>query len=111
MNTAVYPFAVIGIVALVTWVLRALPFLLFGKKPLPKTMQYLGHVLPPAIMTVLVFYCLRNTSFTSSPYGIPEILSCLVVALLHIRRRNMYLSIIAGTICYMFLIRTGLHFL
>ena len=111
MNTAIYPLAAIGIVALVTWGSRALPFLLFGKKPLPRTIQYLGHVLPPAIMTVLVIYCLRNTSFTRPPYGIPEILSCLMVILLHIRRRNMYLSIIAGTICYMLLIRAGIHIL
>ncbi len=111
MNAVVYPAAVICIVALVTWGLRALPFLLFGKKPLPMTMKYLGHVLPPAIMTILVIYCLRNTSFTKTPYGIPEIISCLVVVLLQIFRRNMYLSIIAGTVCYMILIRTGIPFL
>ena len=108
MNTVFYPAAVIATVALITWGLRAAPFLLFGKRPLPKTMKYLGHVLPPAIMTVLVIYCLRNTSFTRSPYGIPEILSCLAVILLQIFRRNMYLSIIAGTVCYMLLIRAGI---
>ena len=54
MNNVIYPIAVIGVVAIVTWFLRAFPFLLFGSRPLPKTVQYLGKALPPAIMTVLV---------------------------------------------------------
>lgn len=100
-----YPFAVIAVVALVTWGVRAAPFILFGKRPLPSSMQYLGRVLPPAIMTVLVIYCLRNTDFGASPFGLPEIVSCVLAAILQFVRNNMYLSIIAGTFCYMILIR------
>ena len=105
MNSSLYPALVIGVVAVVTWGLRAFPFLLFGKKPLPKTVQYLGKALPPAIMTVLVIYCLRDTAFGSFPFGIPEIISCALVVILQIIKNNMYLSIIAGTVCYMILIR------
>ena len=105
MNEVLYPMAVIAVVAIVTWILRAFPFLLFGNRPLPKVVLYLGKVLPPAIMTVLVIYCLREISFSQSPYGVPEIVACAAVAALQIIRRNMYLSIIAGTICYMILIR------
>lgn len=105
MNNMIYPMAVIGVIAIVTWFLRAFPFLLFGSRPLPKTVQYLGKALPPAIMTVLVIYCLRNTTFSQSPYGIPELLACALVVVLQIVRKNMYLSIIAGTICYMVLMR------
>ena len=105
MNNMIYPMAVIGVIALVTWFLRAFPFLLFGNRPLPKTIQYLGKVLPPAIMTVLVIYCLRNTTFNQAPYGIPELVASALVVVLQIVRKNMYLSIIAGTICYMVLMR------
>ncbi len=105
MNNLIYPMAVIGVIAIVTWFLRAFPFLLFGSRPLPKIVQYLGKALPPAIMTVLVIYCLRNTSFSQSPYGIPELVACALVVVLQIVRKNMYLSIIAGTICYMVLMR------
>ena len=105
MNNAVYPVAVIGVIAIVTWALRAFPFLLFGRRPLPKTVQYLGRVLPPAIMTVLVIYCLRNTAFGEAPYGLPELIACALVVILQSVRKNMYLSIIAGTVCYMVLIR------
>ena len=73
MNNTIYPLAVIGVIAVVTWALRAFPFLLFGNRPLPKVIRYLGKALPPAIMTVLVIYCLRDISFSQSPFGIPEL--------------------------------------
>ena len=105
MNNTIYPIAVIGVTAVVTWALRAFPFLLFGSRPLPDIIQYLGKALPPAIMTVLVIYCLRETSVRQAPYGIPEFIACALVVSLQIFRKNMYLSIIAGTVCYMILIR------
>ena len=105
MSETLYPIATIAVVALVTWGLRAAPFALFGSRPLPNIMRYLGRALPPAIMTVLVIYCLRDTAFDRSPFGVPELAACALVALLQIVRRNMYLSIIAGTVCYMTLIR------
>jgi len=104
-SSALYPVAVIAVTALVTWALRAFPFLIFGKRPLPEMVHYLGRVLPPAIMTVLVIYCLRETSFIEYPFGIPEIIASLLVIVLQLIRRNMYLSIVAGTVCYMILIR------
>ncbi|MCR4706878.1 MAG: AzlD domain-containing protein [Clostridiales bacterium] len=105
MNDAMYSAAVIGVVAIITWALRAFPFFLFGRKPLPKVILYLGKALPPAIMTVLVIYCLRDTAFYQPPYGIPEMIACILVIALQMARNNMYLSIIAGTVCYMILIR------
>lgn len=105
MNDALYPFAVIGVAAVVTWALRASPFLLFGSRPLPEIMRYLGKELPPAIMSVLVIYCLRDTNFGDFPFGLPELAACVLVVVLQIVRKNMYLSIIAGTVCYMALIR------
>ncbi len=82
MNNAVYSIAAIGVAAAVTWALRAFPFLLFGNRPLPKVIRYLGKALPPAIMTVLVVYCLRDTAVGQSPYGIPELAACLLVVIL-----------------------------
>ena len=105
MPEMLYPIAAIAVVALVTWGLRAAPFLLFGSRPLPATMRYLGKALPPAIMTILVIYCLRNTAFNQYPFGMPELAACALVALLQIVKKNMYLSIVAGTVCYMVLIR------
>ena len=105
MNDIIYPIAAIALIALITFALRGFPFLLFGHRPLPKVILYLGKVLPPAIMTILVIYCLRNTDFTHFPFGLAEVIASLCVVILHIIKKNMYLSIIAGTVCYMILIR------
>lgn len=56
-------------------------------------------------MTVLVIYCLRDTNIGQSPYGIPELVAYTLIVILQILRKNMYLSIIVGTIGYMLLIR------
>ena len=105
MNDTVYILAAIAVISVVTWALRAAPFLLFGNRPLPGPIKYLGKALPPAIMTILVIYCLRDTNFTQFPFGLSELVSCLLVIVLQTFVKNMYLSIISGTACYMILIR------
>lgn len=96
----------VAIVALVTAFLRFLPFLIFGEnRTTPPLIAYLGQVLPFAIMGMLVVYCMKDVSFRFGSFGIPELISCAVVALLHIRKRNTLLSIGAGTVCYMLLVQ------
>ncbi len=96
----------IAVMAVVTAGLRFLPFLIFGEnRKTPSLISYLGQVLPFAIMGMLVVYCLKDMSFTAAPFGIPEIVGCVVVTLLHIWKRNTLLSIGAGTLCYMLLVQ------
>lgn len=104
--SAMRSFLIILAVALTTFATRLVPFVLFPKgKEIPKVIQYLGKVLTPAIIGMLVVYCLRGTQIMSYPYGIPEIISVGVVASLHIWKRNNLLSIGTGTILYMVLIQ------
>ena len=63
--------------------------------------NYLGKVLPYAIMGMLVVYCLKGVSFVKAPYGAPEGIACAVVVGLQVWKRSTFLSIIAGTVCYM----------
>ena len=96
----------IAVIALVTAILRFLPFWIFrSNQKTPPVVSHLGQVLPYAIMGMLVVYCLKDSSFTSAPFGIPEILGCAVVTLLHIWKRNTLLSIGFGTVCYMLLVQ------
>lgn len=98
--------AMIAVIALVTAALRFLPFWIFGEnQKTPPLIAYLGQVLPYAIMGMLVVYCLKGITFTASPFGIPELIGCAVVAGLHIWKRNTLLSIGAGTLCYMLLVQ------
>ena len=96
----------IGMAVLGTAVTRFLPFLLFpAGRPTPRYVQYLGRVLPPAALGLLVIYCLKDVDFLSGSHGLPELISMAVVIVLHLWRRNTLLSIAAGTLCYMALVQ------
>ena len=105
-NSTVYVILSIAVTALVTILLRFLPFLIFGgKRKTPAIVNDLGRVLPYAIMGMLVVYCLKGISFTAAPFGLPELIASAIVILLHAWKRNTLVSIVTGTLCYMFLIQ------
>lgn len=94
--------AMVLVTALITVFLRAFPFLVFGgNRKVPAVVTYLGKVLPPAIMVILVVYCVKTVDFFAGSHGIPELVSILVVVLLHVWKKNTLLSIGAGTVLYM----------
>ena len=103
------PLQTLGIILAVaagTQLTRWLPFWLFPeKKRPPAVVTYLGKVLPPAMMGLLVVYSLRSTDLLGGSHGIPEAIAVAVTAGLHLWRRNTLLSILAGTICYMLLVQ------
>ena len=98
--------ATIGLCILASVLTRALPFLLLSEsKPTPPLVRYLGNVLPAAVFGMLVVYCLKDTSFLSGSHGLPELIGISVTALLHVRLRQMLVSIAGGTAAYMILIQ------
>ena len=72
---------------------------------LPKFLQELCTLLPPAMMGLLLVYSLRNVSFASAGQWLPECIAIAVTAGLHLWRRNSLLSIAGGTITYMLLVQ------
>ena len=76
----------IAVMAVVTILLRFLPFLVFRKKT-PPYITYLG--------TPLV-----------QPYGLPELIAAGCVVGAQVLKRNSLISILLGTAVYMVLIRT-----
>lgn len=124
MLTTTQAIASIAVMAIVTFLTRALPFLLFdrGESP-PKIVLYLGRFLPPAVIAMLIVYCLRSPAL-AVPAGMTDGLSGLVAAVvsffvgwapqliagavtvvLHIWKHNDLLSIFGGTILYMVLVQ------
>ena len=83
---------------------RFLPFLAF-RKHTPQYVSYLGRVLPPAIIGMLVIYCLKDITPAVHPFGIPELIAAACTAGLQAWRRNSLVSILAGTVIYMVLMR------
>ena len=99
-------FLIILVSGAVTAAIRFLPFLIFsGKRQTPPFISYLGRVLPYAIMGMLVIYCLRGISFAAAPHGLPEMIACAAVVLLHVWKRSTLISIFGGTLCYMLLVQ------
>ena len=102
----------IAMVVLGTVLTRFLPFLIFpaakpGKpaRPTPPYIQYLGRFLPAAALGLLVVYGLKDVSLLSGSHGLPEFLSLAMLAVLHLWKRNMLLSIAGSTVCYMLLVQ------
>lgn len=106
MLTTTGAIAAIAVMAIVTFLTRALPFLLFdrGSAP-PKLILYLGRVLPPAIIAMLIVYCLKGVSFTQVEGWLPQFIAVAAVVVLHLWKHNNLLSIFGGTILYMVLVQ------
>ena len=94
------------VMAVVTFATRLLPFLLFdrGEEP-PKAGLYLGRVLPPAIIAMLIIYCLKGITFSAPAGWAPQLIAVGAVVALHLWKKNNLLSIFGGTILYMVLVQ------
>ena len=96
----------IGCIFLATLLTRFLPFLLYPEhKKVPDYIVYLGQVLPGAIFSMLVIYCLKDVRLLTGSHGIPEFISIGVVVILHLWKRQMLISIAGGVICFMVLVQ------
>ncbi len=96
----------IGALAAGVMITRFVPFLLFPEnRPVPRVIEYLGAVLPPAVIGLLVVYCLRNVDFLHSNFGLPEMAAIGSICILHTWKKNSLLSIAGGTIIYMILLQ------
>jgi len=101
-----YLWGMVAVIALVTAALRFLPFVVFGSdKKTPRIIEKLGKVLPYSIMGMLVVYCLKDVTFGEVSGYLPALIAGAVVCILYIWKRNTLLSILCGTICYMFLVQ------
>lgn len=96
----------IGLIAIVTMLLRFIPFILFDRgEQLPKWVAYLGKVLPPAVMSMLLIYCIRNINLTEGKHGLPELICIGIAAALHSWKGNTLISIGVSTLLYMIIVQ------
>ena len=92
--------------AVITFSLRALPFVAFrdGRK-MPEELAYLGKILPSAIMAVLIVYCLKSAVTDWRGTGVPELIAAVVTVISYKWKHNTLFSIVSGTVCNMLLLR------
>ena len=101
-----HTWAVVAVIALVTAMLRFLPFVVFrDNRKTPKIIEKLSKSLPFAIMGMLVVYCLKEISFLRISGFLPMLIASAVVGILYVWKRNTLISIICGTVCYMILVQ------
>ena len=105
-SVIIYSIIIIGVIAILTFAARLFPYVIFGRgNKIPDLVIFLGEVLPPAVMVLLIVYCIRNISIFVYPYGIPEFSAILLTAILFITIKNNLVAMISGTVLYMILIQ------
>ena len=99
-------FIIIAAIALGVQVSRWLPFVAFsGKKEMPEFIKYLGRVMPPALMGLIVVYCFKGTDILGGNHGLPELIASAVVILTYKWKENLLISVGGGTAVYMLLVQ------
>ena len=104
MNTG-HSIFLIAIASGITFLIRAFPFLVFKKRQMPAFLKEIADKLPPAIIAVLVIYCLKGPLTVPSTETIAAAIAIAGVVILHLWKRNTLLSVAAGTVLYMIFIR------
>lgn len=103
MENTLYLVSFILVMSLATFVTRAAPFILFHKQGEHPVLVFLGRYLPPAIMLLLLIYCVKDINWFVDKGGINELIALSVVTAAHLIFRNPLISILLGTSLYMFL--------
>ena len=106
MTNFIYSALIVVVMGVVVFFTRAIPVIFFSSsEKTPEFISYLGKVLPPAVMGMLIIYCLKEVSILDFPFGLPEIIAIISVILAHLKFKNNLISIFGGTVFYMFLIQ------
>lgn len=103
-----YIIGSIAVAAVLTYVTRIIPFLLFRTREPSPLIKYIELNMPLMIMVILVFYALKDVKWENYPYGLAEIIGVGVAIALHVKFKNALLSIFAATLTYMILIQNVL---
>ena len=99
-------YLAIIVMTFMNFLTRVFPFIFFLKKDPPPIIVYIETYFPPVIMTILVFFTIKDVNLTIFPYGLKEISAILFTAFLHIWKKNYLISIFLGTLFYMFLVQS-----
>ncbi|MFR5974650.1 MAG: branched-chain amino acid transporter permease [Blautia sp.] len=103
--TTSYFLTAVAISAVITFGLRALPFLAFsGSRKMPASLERLGQALPSAIMAVLIIYCMKDIPSGGISAAVPKLLAAAVVFITYKWKHQTLISILLGTISYMVLL-------
>lgn len=108
MDDTLYLLAVIGVMAAATFLTRLAPFVALHHLRDHPVLLFLGRYMPPAVMTILVFYSLKDVEFASPSSGAGTLAAVAITVGMHLWRRHPLLSIATGTAAYMGMLQSGM---
>ncbi|MDC3389029.1 AzlD domain-containing protein [bacterium] len=104
MNEIEYLLAAIMVMAISTYLTRLAPFLMFTPGKENAKINFVAKNTPPMVMMILVIYMLKEVDYLSTEIFY-TLFALAVTVGLQILKRNALLSIVSGTIVYMFFVQ------
>jgi branched-subunit amino acid transport protein AzlD len=104
MNEIEYLLAAILVMAISTYLTRLTPFLMFTPGKDNAKLNFVAKNTPPMVMMILVIYMLKEVDYLSTEIFY-TLFALAVTVGLQILKRNALLSIVSGTIVYMFFVQ------
>ena len=95
-----YLIAAVALAAVITFALRALPFMAIEPLRSSRLAGELAARMPAGLMLILVIYLLRDVPAEAPAAAAAAVAAAVVVAVLHLWRSSALLSIVAGTTVY-----------
>ena len=92
-----YLLLVFLVMTIATYISRLTPFIFFASGAETPVLKFIAKKIPPMVLTILVFYMLREVNYFSFE-GANTIIALLATSALHFYKRNALLSILTGTI-------------
>ena len=104
MNEIEYLLAAILVMGISTYLTRLTPFLMFAPGKENAKLNFVAKNTPPMVMMILVIYMLKEVDYLSTEIFY-TLFALAVTVGLQILKRNALLSIVSGTIVYMFFVQ------
>lgn len=104
MNEIEYLLAAMLVMAISTYLTRLTPFLMFTPGKDNAKLNFVAKNTPPMVMMILVIYMLKEVDYLSTEIFY-TLFALAVTVGLQILKRNALLSIVSGTIVYMFFVQ------
>lgn len=104
MNEIEYLVDAILVMAISTYLTRLTPFLMFTPGKENAKLNFVAKNTPPMVMMILVIYMLKEVDYLSTEIFY-TLFALAVTVGLQILKRNALLSIVSGTIVYMFFVQ------
>jgi branched-subunit amino acid transport protein AzlD len=95
-----YTALLVGVAAVLTWALRALPFAVLAPMRHSAVVRYLSLHMPLGVMVMLALYTVREAPEAAGRQQLWLIVAVLVTVGLQLWRRHALLSIFVGTGLY-----------